>query len=59
MGPATIFAANGDRLEINYEDNIIHGKATISGGNGDKETCVYKNGVKQGPATYVWKAGHR
>ncbi len=58
-GPATIFAANGDRIELCYDDGVVSGKATIKGANGDKEHCVYSNGVKHGPATYIWKAGHK
>ena len=58
-GPAIIFAANGDRIEFNYQDGVVDGQAIVTGSNGDKEVCSYQNGVKHGPATYVWKAGHR
>ena len=30
-GPAMIFAANGDRIELSYEDGVVNGKATIKG----------------------------
>ena len=26
-----IFAANGDRIELSYEDGVVNGKATIKG----------------------------
>ena len=58
-GRATLFAANGDRLEFNYDDGVVSGKALIRGNNGDKETCTYVDGVKHGPAVYMWKAGHQ
>ena len=37
MGRSTLFAANGDRIEFNYEDGVVAGKALIRGNNGDKE----------------------
>ena len=30
-GPAMIFAANGDRIELSYENGVVNGKATIKG----------------------------
>ena len=30
-GPAMLFMANGDRLEISYENGVVHGNATIKG----------------------------
>ena len=30
-GPAMIFAANGDRIELTYENGVVNGKATIKG----------------------------
>jgi hypothetical protein len=59
QGTATIFAANGDRIELNYSNGVVDGKATIKGNNGDRETCNFVKGVKHGQATYVWKAGHK
>ena len=59
MGRSTLFAANGDRIEFNYEDGVVAGKALIRGNNGDKEQCTYVDGVKHGPAVYMWKGGHR
>ena len=32
-GPAMLFMANGDRLEISYENGVVHGNATIKGRN--------------------------
>ena len=28
-----IFAANGDRIELSYENGVVNGKATIKGMN--------------------------
>ena len=59
QGQATIFASNGDRIELNYDNGVVHGKANIRGNNGDRESCSFLKGVKHGPATYIWKAGHK
>ncbi len=59
IGPATLFASNGHRVEFNYEDGVAQGEAVISGAQGDREQFKYGKGVKQGPATYLWKQGHR
>ena len=48
-----IFAANGDRLEISYENGVVNGKATIKGKRGNKYVCnpnynsVNKNNYKK------------
>ena len=73
-GPASLFAASGERIEFEYQDGVVHGPAKIKvviddtenddnhdmfQGGGDIEECIYVNGVKHGKAVYHWKAGHK